>query len=244
VSPEVVDPARFEGWGGSFGDVAPHYEELAFSAGATGVLGERELDAVHAALAPLRGGLVLDVGAGSGRVSRALKAGGRSVVALDASSAMLRELARSAGATPRVVSRFGDRLPFNDGAFDAVVALRVLKYVAAPDRAIDEVARVLRPGGRAVLEWTNRRSVARVGYRGAPICFLDRTELRRLGRRAGLEVVATAPGSRLPHPVWRAARGRASKATLLGVEAGLATLLRPLPDPCGARSVITTFVKD
>jgi ubiquinone/menaquinone biosynthesis C-methylase UbiE len=241
---DLVDPVEFDGWGESFSDIAPRYEELAFSTGATDVLGERELQAVRDALEVSTCGLVLDIGAGSGRVTRSLLAAGGHVVAIDASGEMLRELARASAGVPCTMARFGEPLPFESESFDAVVALRVLKYVEDPQRALDEVARVLRPSGRAVIEWTNGRSLARLGYRGAPIRFLDRTTLARVGRRAGLRVVGTAPGSRLPHPLWRAARGRGSRATLLRVEAGLAALASALPGPGGARSVITTFSKD
>ena len=241
---DLVDAVEFRGWGESFGDVAPRYEELAFSSGATDLLGTRELDAVRAVLSVVPDALVLDVGAGSGRVTRSLLSGGHRVVAVDASGAMLRELTRSTAGTPCAVARFGDPLPFGDATFDAVVALRVLKYVEDPERALAEVARLLRPGGRAVIEWTNRRSVARLGYRGAPIRFLDRAELDRVGAQVGLRRLATAAGSRLPHALWRAARTDRRRATLLGAEAGLAALTRPFPGPGGARSAITSFAKD
>src|SRR5260370_25436688 len=49
--------------------------------------------------------------------------------------------------------RVGDmeRLPFPDDTFDAVVCLGVIEYLAADDRALREIWRVLRPGGTAVI---------------------------------------------------------------------------------------------
>ncbi|MEZ5179044.1 MAG: methyltransferase domain-containing protein [Acidimicrobiales bacterium] len=56
---------------------------------------------------------------------------------------------RRAGAGGPVYARSGaDALPFPDAAFDAVVACLVFEHIEAVDGAIDEVARVLRPGGR------------------------------------------------------------------------------------------------
>jgi SAM-dependent methyltransferase len=105
-------------------------------------------------LAP--GERVLDVGCGSGVVTRdiARRVGpdGR-VIGLDASPAFLavaRDLAREAGLEAGVEFREGDAraLPFDEGAFDAVVAATALAHVPDGTRAIPEMVRVTRPGGR------------------------------------------------------------------------------------------------
>jgi ubiquinone/menaquinone biosynthesis C-methylase UbiE len=99
---------------------------------------------------------VLDVGCGSGAVTReiAKRLGSRGVaIGLDPSPALLaiaRELAKEAGVGDRVEFREGDarRLPFADGFFDAVVCVTVLSHVPRGEAAISEFVRVLRPGGR------------------------------------------------------------------------------------------------
>jgi SAM-dependent methyltransferase len=96
---------------------------------------------------------VLDLGAGEGQVSRAVRAaGGRSVqvVAVDPTAAQVAEAVRRAGAVD-VVRGDGTALPFASGSFDAVVACLVFEHVDDMDGAIGEVARVLTPGGRFVL---------------------------------------------------------------------------------------------
>ena len=91
---------------------------------------------------------VLEVGCGTGcfaeRLERELRA---DVLALDVSPRMV-ELARERGIDARV----GDvqKLPFEDGEFDCVVANWMLYHVAHLDRALGEAARVLRAGGRLV----------------------------------------------------------------------------------------------
>ena len=55
---------------------------------------------------------------------------------------------RSRAGRPASCGRRADRLPFADGAFDAVVACLVFEHIDAVDEAIAEVARVLEPGGR------------------------------------------------------------------------------------------------
>jgi SAM-dependent methyltransferase len=86
---------------------------------------------------------VVDVGCGVGEDARALGA-----IGLDPSMTMLAEARRRGGTFAR-----GDvhSLPFAKAALGGVRTDRVLQHVADPDRAIDELARVLRPGGRAVL---------------------------------------------------------------------------------------------
>ena len=107
-------------------------------------------------LAIAGGERVLDVGCGSGAVTReiARRIGSRGVaVGLDPSPALLavaRELAKEAGVGDRIEFREGDalRLPLPDGFFDAVVCVTVLSHVPRGEAAIPEFIRVLRPGGR------------------------------------------------------------------------------------------------
>lgn len=91
---------------------------------------------------------VLDVGTGEGQVARLAAAQGSSLVAgIDPTSNQVVEAVQRAGGP--VYARSGaDALPFPDGTFDAVVACLVFEHIEAVDDAIDEVARVLRPGGR------------------------------------------------------------------------------------------------
>jgi SAM-dependent methyltransferase len=100
-------------------------------------------------LAPVRGGLVLEIGCGSGTLTRHLLAAGHRVIATDASPDML-ELARAAlgpDAELRQVVLPDDPLP----AADAVVSVgHVISYLpdaAAIDRAMIAMAGALRPGG-------------------------------------------------------------------------------------------------
>jgi ubiquinone/menaquinone biosynthesis C-methylase UbiE len=104
---------------------------------------------------------VLDVGCGTGGAARALAArfpGVGRVVGIDKSETMVAEAgARTAAAAPeaaaRVEFRVADahRLPFPEASFDAAYALGVFEIVGEPRVALSEMARVLRPGGRVVV---------------------------------------------------------------------------------------------
>lgn len=101
-------------------------------------------------LRPRPGGRYLDVGAGSGQAASQLSAEyAVDVVALDRSARMGR-LAASRGLSHVVVAD-ADRLPFAAGSFDGASADRVLQHLDDPEAALDELGRVLRPGGRLVL---------------------------------------------------------------------------------------------
>jgi SAM-dependent methyltransferase len=106
------------------------------------------------AVAEARPDRVLEVGPGRGefaeRMAREL---GADVVALDQSERMV-DLSRARGVTAVV----GDvqQLPFPDDFFDCAVAAWMLYHVADLDRALAELARVLRPGGRLVAVTNSR----------------------------------------------------------------------------------------
>lgn len=105
-------------------------------------------DVVIARLRAAAPASVLEVGCGWGELAeRITRETGAAVTAIDLSPRMV-ELARERGVDARV----GDvqELPFEDGSFDAVVAAWMLYHVPDLDRAIAEVARVLRPGGIAI----------------------------------------------------------------------------------------------
>ena len=132
-----------------FDRVAPRYD-LANAALSLGQ--DRHWRRVTAEAARPAGAAVLDVAAGPGNVAVELMArGARSVTALDLSFNML---AVGAGRHPdRIVWVNGDacRLPFEDGAFDAVTISFGLRNVPDPSLALSEFARVTRPGGRLVV---------------------------------------------------------------------------------------------
>ncbi|MFE6176267.1 class I SAM-dependent methyltransferase [Streptomyces sp. NPDC056464] len=94
---------------------------------------------------------ILDAGCGSGPLSAALRDRGALVTGVDASARMLALARRRLGddvALHEVDLR--DRLPFEDGAFEVVVASLVLHYLEDWGPTLAEIRRVLRPGGRLI----------------------------------------------------------------------------------------------
>ena len=102
--------------------------------------------------------LVLDLGCGLGRQSAEMARRGHRVIGVDASHGLLR-FARSAGVP--VAAANAVRLPFADGTFSVVYTIGVLHHLDSPNmqlRACNEVARVLKPGGRFLIHESNIRN--------------------------------------------------------------------------------------
>jgi SAM-dependent methyltransferase len=101
------------------------------------------------------GAVLLDLGAGTGRVGSAFVEAGDRYVGVDSSSGMLGRFvakARDPGTpAPWLVQADGRFLPFPSGSFDAVLMVQVLSGVAGWRRVLEEARRVLRPGGALVL---------------------------------------------------------------------------------------------
>lgn len=119
---------------------------------------------VRNAVDPTVGEDVLCIGPGPGYEPAELAdrvAPGGSVTALDISESMLEMTRRRCGPeSPVSVTRgLAESLPFRDDAFDIVTAVQVFEYLSDAERAVGELARVLRPGGRAAVVATDWRSL-------------------------------------------------------------------------------------
>jgi SAM-dependent methyltransferase len=97
---------------------------------------------------------VIDLGAGTGKLTRQLAGRGLDVTAVEPSEGMREQLARAVPGV-RALAGTGERIPLPGRSVDAVLVAQAWHWVD-PAQAVPEVARVLRPGGRLGLIWNVR----------------------------------------------------------------------------------------
>ena len=167
------------------------------------------------------GNRVLDLGCGAGRHAFEAYRRGADVVAFDADHGELQQVGGmtaamvAAGEAPRgarAVPVRGDAtaMPFGDGWFDRVIAAEVLEHIPLDQRALGEIARVLRPGGLlavTVPAWLPERICWRLSddYHNTPgghVRIYTRPELEAKLRAAGFEVGAHHHAHGLHSPYW------------------------------------------
>ena len=108
---------------------------------------------------------LLDVGCGTGAACRSAASVTASVVGIDLSPEMVRQAREFASGLANVHFEIADseHLPFDNGAFTAVVCSNSFHHYPDPGRAVGEMTRVLAPGGRLVLgDACSDRTAARI----------------------------------------------------------------------------------
>jgi len=100
------------------------------------------------------GGTVVDVGAGTGKLTRLLTATGARVVAIEPVAEMRAKL-EGPGASVEALDGTAESIPFPDGFADVITVAQAFHWFDH-DRALPELHRVLAPRGHLVLFWNNR----------------------------------------------------------------------------------------
>lgn len=102
-------------------------------------------------------GRVLDAGGGTGRVANAIRKQAGEVVIADPSLGMLRQADRT---QLKLACSHSESLPFPDGTFERVIMVDALHHVIHQGQTAREMYRVLKPGGRIVIEEPDIRKFA------------------------------------------------------------------------------------
>jgi SAM-dependent methyltransferase len=151
-------------------------------------------------LVPERAELVVELGAGTGKLTRAVAALGVRVVAVEPDPRMLAVLR---GHGLEGVEGSAEGIPFADGVADAVVAGSSLHWFEL-EQALPEIHRVLRPGGRLGFGWNHRDdrhpAIARMGE--AVYAAQTRTGPRWRSRDWLVEVTATGLFRDIEHTLF------------------------------------------
>lgn len=134
-------------------------------------------------LLPAAPSRVLDLGAGTGKLTRQLTGRGLQVIAVEPSAGMREQLALAVPGVP-VLAGTAEQIPLDDGSVDAVLVAQAWHWVDRA-RGVPEVARVLAPGGRLGLLWNMRDERADWMARLSQILHQGEQESDRAGREIG-----------------------------------------------------------
>jgi ubiquinone/menaquinone biosynthesis C-methylase UbiE len=210
---------------------------------------QAELVALRRMLAGHHFGHAADIGGGFGRLAVLLTEYADRVTLVDPSTQQL-ELSREIFPGQPFERELAEaaKLPFADGSLDLVTMVRVLHHLPDPENELAELARVLRPGGYAIVEAANsahvgRRAVALLRRQRIPLSPVDirsadsrargtapyvnhhpRTITRQLAA-AGLDVRQSLSVSNFRHPVTKALVPRRA---LLAAERAVQQPLAPI----------------
>ncbi|OGO16164.1 MAG: hypothetical protein A2Z14_00020 [Chloroflexi bacterium RBG_16_48_8] len=145
----IIVPLQYQHWREKstmplldhFDILAPLYDRL--------ITNPEETKIIRLAKLPTEGSL-LDAGGGTGRISQHLVQHAKQVVVLDSSIKMLNQALSKNGL--RAVGSETEYLPFSDASFERVTMVDALHHVAEQKRSLQELWRVLKPGGILVVE--------------------------------------------------------------------------------------------
>jgi len=172
-----------------FGLLAPFYDR---------VFEKMDHSTLEDCLALPAGGRLLDAGGGTGRVSQAFTEIASEIVVADESVKMLLEVVAKPALTP--VRAHAEKLPFASDAFDGVIMVDALHHVANQRETLAEMWRVVKPGGRIVVEEPN---IAKMVVKGLALIekvalmrshFLAPAEIADLLSFAGAEITIRHEG--------------------------------------------------
>lgn len=184
-----------------------HYHYLVYQS--TPVTRLKNLTELGFVLRQVSGPRILDAGAGTGRFTFPLQERGMRPVALDISLDMLRRAARHAAETRcplAAVCGEIERLPFPSASFDGLVSVTVLRHFPQWLDILKEYLRVVRPGGRIVIDMASGDQQAYLAGQGIPSPYVRDgrdplgfdagvtvAQLERLALELGVTLVAATP---------------------------------------------------
>jgi ubiquinone/menaquinone biosynthesis C-methylase UbiE len=148
-------------------DEMPDFYDAWFSTPLGRIIRKYELELVLDFLKPEKTDLILDAGCGTGIFTEDFVKLCAGVAGLDLSLPMLSRAAEKIGGNFKAVKGDMLMLPFKDRAFDKTVSITAIEFIEDAKKALDEIARVTKPGGTIVVAtlnslstWAEKRKMA------------------------------------------------------------------------------------
>jgi len=145
-------------------------------------------------------GKILEVGCGTGRITAELVRNGHQVVPLDPSEAMLKQYRKKKG-LPKAIRAFGDKLPFKNGQFKTVLALRVIWHLPLKEgiKILSQMSRV--SSQSVLLDIVNEKRIL-AKFLKTPNCYpVVLEEFLLLCQKKGLQIQTVIPLD-VTLPIW------------------------------------------
>lgn len=148
-----------------------------------------EMTLAHLGLQP--GDRVLEIGMGNGHFIPALfeQEGSISYVGLDYSAVMVREaIASNRNSQVTILEGTADKIPFDAGYFNKVFAVNVLYFWEPPTVSLQEIYRVLQPGGEVLLAFRSKRTMEQLSFIDHGFTLYDEGTVRGILENIGFDV--------------------------------------------------------
>ena len=233
-------------------DHSPQLEANAINANLRAAPQMREYAEIVARIAADAPGLILDWGCGLGQITSLLAGAGLAVESFDYGGPQAPDAEVALEVYPRYsayVSSDPVALPYEDGRYGAVLSCGVLEHVKDPGASLDEIRRVLAPGGTlycyklpnrfSYLEWIARRTNRFYHGVGEFDLLYTARSARELFERHGFEVLELRRANMLPllltgawaaageELIWKANRGLARVPALNLLATNVELIARP-----------------
>jgi ubiquinone/menaquinone biosynthesis C-methylase UbiE len=168
--------------------------------------------------------LYLDLGIGTGRISRILLDKNIEVKGMDFSDEMIKLSKHNLEAYVKkkqihfYKGDLNEKLPFQDNSFDGAICIRVIKYVRNWRKAIDEVSRVIKPNGVFILEYPNFYSVQSLSRFYAGFLTFKPSEINSYLLESGFKIIHSMNGVKFPFYLYKYINSESKLNKLLKIE--------------------------